>query len=190
MSENIQNMKHHITFPGDKIAVVEEFIPGIGTYDAEGVIFSEYIGHVLKDKINKIITVKPISDKPIIPREGSIVTGTVVSYQERMASIDIFMIDSKKIYPPYGSILHISNSSGKYERVMNDVCKTGDIVKAKVIDIKNRVPLLSTHEPEFGVIKAFCSRCGEPLKLKINILHCSNCDNNETRKIAITYDQF
>ena len=177
------------TYPGDKIAVAEEFIPGAGTYEKDGVIFSELVGHVLKDKLNKTIMVKPASHQPLIPKEGSIVIGVVTSYQERMASVDLFMIDGRVIYPSYGAILHISNSSRKYERGMNDVCKTGDVIRARVINIKNKVPLLSTSEPDLGVIKAYCSQCGEHLKFRSHMLHCTHCNSREVRKVASPYDQ-
>ncbi|WP_455367862.1 exosome complex RNA-binding protein Csl4 [[Eubacterium] cellulosolvens] len=177
------------TVPGDRIGVVEEFVPGQGTYEREGIIYSELVGQIYKDKLNKTITVKQTSHQPVIPHEGSTVIGVVTRYQERMASVDLFMIDDRPLHPPFGAILQISDTSGRFERAMNDVCVTGDIIKAKVISVKNRAPMLSTQGVEMGVIKAFCSQCGDPLELKSNILLCNTCNRRERRKIASTYEQ-
>ncbi len=186
---SIEEKDGAITVPGDRIGVVEEFVPGQGTYEREGIIYSELVGQVHKDKLNKTITVTQTSHQPIIPREGSTVIGVVTRYQERMASVNLLVIDDRTSDPPFGAILHISDTSGKFERAMNDVCKTGDIIKAKVISMKNKVPMLSTQGVEMGVIKAFCSQCGDPLELKSNILICNTCNRRERRKVASTYEQ-
>ncbi|MEM2047245.1 MAG: exosome complex RNA-binding protein Csl4 [Candidatus Jordarchaeales archaeon] len=125
------------TIPGEKLGVVEEYVPGQGTYESDGAIFSQVVGYATLDSYNKNISIRQLSKRPTVPREGSTVIGVVTQYQERMASVDLFMIDGKVLHPPYGAILHISNSSRRFERVMNDVCRTGDIVKAKVISVKD-----------------------------------------------------
>jgi len=65
--------------------------------------------------------------------------------------------------------------------------KESDIVRAKVINMKNRVTQLSIQEPEYGVIFAFCSKCGAPLELKRTRLVCPNCGRMERRKLSNLY---
>jgi exosome complex component CSL4 len=70
---------------------------------------------------------------------------------------------------------------------MYEVCKAGDIVKARVISDKNRVFHLTVNDKDLGVIQAFCSRCGHSLAQKRFIMRCSECGNSERRKSAADY---
>ncbi len=182
----MNNKVSKLTVPGEKLAVIEECQVGPGTYEESGSIFSEYIGHSFLDPLKKIILVKEIKF-PLIPREGSIIKGIVNSVQDRMAIISIFIIDDKKVSNSFSGILNISNSSLKYEKTMNEVCKPGDIVKAKVENVKNRIPEVTTIGKELGVIIAYCSKCGGLLDKKPNQLLCKVCGNSETRKVSIDY---
>jgi exosome complex component CSL4 len=65
--------------------------------------------------------------------------------------------------------------------------RNGDIIKAKVINVENRMLQLSIVSPEYGVVYAYCSRCGTILELQGNRLNCTKCDRGERRKIARTY---
>jgi exosome complex component CSL4 len=84
-------------------------------------------------------------------------------------------------------MLHISSSSPRYERNMSDVCKAGDIIRARVIEM-NRIPQLTTAGRGLGVIKAFCSRCGSVLELKNRRLQCPSCGNIERRRLAEDFE--
>lgn len=170
--------------PGEKLGVVEEFDPGRGTIEVEGVVYSSQTGHAALDTKRHVVTVKMAAGPPVIPDEGSTVIGSVEKVQEKMAIINIFMIDGHKVGLPFTGMLHISNSSSRFERVMSDVCKPTDIVRAKVIDTSQRIPKLTTIGRDLGVIKAYCSRCGGELVLSGRILRCTICRNVERRRLA------
>jgi exosome complex component CSL4 len=70
---------------------------------------------------------------------------------------------------------------------MYEVCKAGDVVRAKVISDKNRVFHLTINDKDLGVMQAFCSRCGHSLAQKRFIMRCSECGNSERRKSAADY---
>jgi exosome complex component CSL4 len=72
---------------------------------------------------------------------------------------------------------------------MYEVCKAGDILRAKVISDKNRVLHLTTNDKDLGVVYAFCSRCGQSLAQKRFIMRCPECGNTERRKTASDYDK-
>lgn len=173
--------------PGERLGVVEEFMPGPGTYERNGTIYSEVTGYTTRDKINKIIAVSPTVKQPLIPREGDTVTGTVVNAQGKMATLNLIKIGERTLSTPFTALLHISTSSPKYERVMVEVCKTADVVRARVVNTRNRVPQLTTIGRGLGVIRASCSRCGDPLRLKGTVLQCQTCMNIERRKLAEDY---
>ncbi len=170
--------------PGEKLGVVEEFDPGRGTVEVDGVVYSSQTGLATLDTRRHVVSVKTAAGPPIIPDEGSTIIGAVEKIQEKMAIINIIMIDGHKVGLPFTGMLHISNSSSRFERVMGDVCKPTDIIRAKVIDTSQRIPKLTTIGRELGVIKAYCSKCGGELVLSGRILRCNICRNVERRRLA------
>jgi exosome complex component CSL4 len=75
----------------------------------------------------------------------------------------------------------------RYVDSMFDVCKPGDILRAKVISEKNRVCHLFTKDKNLGVVYAFCSQCGYTLELKRQTMVCPRCGKIEKRKTALDY---
>lgn len=173
--------------PGEPLGVIEEFIPNAGTYVLDGVIHSKIVGRALIDFLNKRVSVYPIIHGAIIPKVGSIVLGQVSNVQTENAGVRIFKIGNKSLTGFFTGILHISDVQQTYVKSMFDVCKPGDIVRAKVISGKNRVYHLSTKDKELGVVYAFCSQCGYMLELKRHIMRCLRCGKIEKRKIALDY---
>ena len=55
-----------------------------------------------------------------------------------MCWLKSYRIGTKNLSGEFGGILHISDVSDRYVDSMNEVCKPGDIVRAKVISEKNR----------------------------------------------------
>ena len=170
--------------PGDKIGVIEQFLPGAGTYETEGTIYANFTGKARIDLKNKRVTVVPTTRTALLPKEGTTIIASVIHTQEKMATVNIWKIDDKAIETPFTALLHISSSSPRYERSMSDVCKAGDIIRARVIDMTNRVPQLTTAGRGLGVIKAFCSRCGSVLEFSNRRLQCPSCGNIERRRLA------
>jgi exosome complex component CSL4 len=186
MSKTSREMVQSV-FPGDKLGVVEQFLPGTGTYEKEGTIYSNFTGTAKTDLKNKRVTVVPNTRVPQLPKEGATVLASVTHAQEKMATVSIWKIDDKALGNPFTAILHISSSSPRYERSMADVCKSGDILRARVIDMTSRIPQLTTAGRGLGVIKAFCSRCGAVLDFTNNRLECPSCGNLESRRLAEDY---
>jgi exosome complex component CSL4 len=175
--------------PGDRLGVIEEFVPGSGTYVEGGVIFSNITGRTLLDALNRKISVNPTVHKATIPLAGSTVVGRVSDVQNKMAALRIFEIDKASPSGLFAGTLHISDASFGYVDAMFDVCQRGDIVRAKVITHKNRTYHLSTVEKDLGVIHAFCTRCGHLLLLGRQRMRCPDCGKIERRKTASDYGQ-
>jgi exosome complex component CSL4 len=177
----------HIVLPGERLGVIEEFIPDSGTYVKDSVIYSKIVGHALMDLLNKRVSVYPLVNDAVTPKVGTIVLGQVGNAQSDNALIKIFKISNKKISGFFGGILHISDVSDRYITSMNDVCKSGDIIRAKIISEKNQIYHLATHDRTLGVLYAFCSRCSTITNLDHYELRCPKCGNIENRKTAINY---
>ncbi len=175
------------TVPGDYLGVIEEFLPGGGTYIDDGIIYSSSTGHLLVDSNNRKISVYQKTKSPLIPKEGSLVLCTIVSIHNKNLSVRIFQIRDKPLFNPFNGIMHITDVRRGYVKTMLDVYQIGDIIRAKVISIKNREFHLSTQENELGVIHSKCSFCGDKLILSQNSLKCPQCNKPKWRKIASGY---
>lgn len=173
--------------PGERLGVIEEFIPDAGTYVKEGVIHSKIVGRALLDLLNKRVSVYPLIHGARIPKVGSVVLGQVSNVQTENAGVRIFKIGNNSLSGFFSGILHVSDVQQTYVKSMFDICKPGDIIRAKVISERNRVYHLSTKEKKLGVVYAFCSQCGYMLELKRHIMRCARCGKIEERKIALDY---
>ncbi len=178
--------------PGEKIGVIEEFIPDFGTYVEDGVIYAKNVGCILVDSVSRKVSVYPLTREAGVPKVGSIVVGHVVNIQGAMAFIRIIKVGKRFLSGFFTGILHVSDIDVKYTREIFDALKVGDLVRAKVISYTNRTFHLTTKGGKLGVILALCSKCGGTLilkskKSKNKKLYCEKCGNTETRKIASDY---
>jgi exosome complex component CSL4 len=173
--------------PGARLGVIEEFTPGPGTYVEEGIIHSEVTGRTLLDMLNKQVSVYPLVQTATVPQVGSLVTGLVLEVRNKQAVLRILQIGEKKLSGFFTGLLHSSGVSKAYVDNMYDICKAGDIMKARVISTKNRTFFLSTAEKDLGVVYALCSRCGNVLQPADRGMGCSKCGNHERRKVSPEY---
>jgi exosome complex component CSL4 len=173
--------------PGDRLGVIEEFTPGPGTYVEDGIIHSEVTGRTLLDMLNRQVSVYPLVQTVNVPKVGSIVTGLVLDVRSKQAVLRIFQIGEKMVSGFFTGMLHISGVSRGYVDSMFDICRPGDIMRAKVISTKNRTFFLSTAEKDLGVVSALCSICGNVLQPGNRGMQCPECGNIEGRKILPDY---
>ena len=177
----------HLVVPGERLGVIEEFIPDSGTYVKDGVIYSKIIGRALLDLLNKRVSVYSLAKGELIPKASTVVIGQIGNAQSDNVLVKIFKIENKGLSGEFSGILHVSDVSDRYVDLMSDVCKPGDIVRAKVISAKNRIFHLSTNDKNLGILYALCSRCGTLLEQQQYDLHCPKCGNIEHRKMAPDY---
>jgi exosome complex component CSL4 len=177
----------HLVLPGERLGVIEEFIPDSGTYVKDGIIYSKIVGRALMDLLNKRVSVYPLISGATVPKVSTTVVGQVGNAQSDNVLVRIFRIGPKKLSGVFTGILHISDVQERYVDYMNDVCKPGDIIRAKVISEKNQIYHLSTTDKDLGVLYAFCSHCGNLLEPKRYEMRCPKCGNIEKRKIALDY---
>lgn len=173
--------------PGERLGVIEEYMPGPGTYTEQGVIYSKIVGRALMDILNKKVSVYPLAHVVNVPRTGSIVVGQVSYVDRKRATLRISRIGKRNLSGFFTGVLHISDVSPGYVETMSDACKTGDFMQAKVISEKNRTYHLSTVDNNLGVIYAFCSTCGYVLSLRRRGMQCTRCGRFERRKVALDY---
>ncbi|MDR1993029.1 MAG: exosome complex RNA-binding protein Csl4 [Nitrososphaerota archaeon] len=177
----------HLVIPGERLGVIEEFIPDSGTYVKDGVIYSKIVGRSLLDLQNRRVSVYPVANTAMVPKAGTILLGQVGNAQSDNVLVKIFKVGKKQISGTFGGILHVSDVSDRYVESMSDVCKPGDIIRAKVISEKNQIFHLSTNDKNLGVLYGFCSRDATLLNQDRYELKCPKCGNIERRKMAPDY---
>ena len=172
-------------FPGDKLAVSEEFLPGPHTYDVSGQVRALRAGSVVKDTKNMEISVRPATEPELI-RIDDWITGRVEGAQTNSANVHIFFLNGKPTYKDFTGMLSLRGlSGGGREARRTTPVKPGDIVRCRVFSLVNGIIHLAIDEPDMGVVAALCASCGRPL-LKGNAtrLKCDECGNVEERKLA------
>ena len=175
--------------PGNRLGVIEEFMPGPGTYVEHGTIYSKITGRALLDMLNKKVSVYPLGHAVSVPRIGSTVIGQVSDVRNKNAVLRILSIGKRSLSGFFTGILHISDVSQGYIETMYGVCKPSDLMRAKVVSDMNRTYHLSTEDKNLGVIYAFCSRCGHLLQLSREKMRCPECGKVEMRKAAQDYGE-
>jgi len=177
-----------IVLPGEKLCISEEFMPGPGAYERNGTVYSKYVGTVLYDYCSRRVSVVPSPYKmSLIPRPGKIVWGQVYSVSDEIAIIRIFKIEgTRPLSGTFTGLVHVSQISENYVKVVEDALKLGDYIRAKVLTSWSPYQL-TTKNATLGVILAYCSKCGKPLWRKNMTLYCKACGNTEKRKISVKY---
>ena len=186
-SRSSDQRSKQVVVPGERLGVIEEFTPDLGTYVKDGVIYSKTVGQASVDLAQKRVSVRQLAHGTNVPKIGSIIIGQVSNVQTQNAGVRIFNVDKKKLSGVFSSVLHVSDVQMRFVDSMYDVCKPGDIMRGKVISEKNRTFHLSTKDKDLGVIYAFCSNCGFLLEPKRQGMHCARCGRIESRKTAYDY---
>ena len=182
-----KKMKDKDVFPGEKLAVIEVLQDGPGAYQEDGDVRSAELGRAHFDLKDRRVNVAKKTRDLVLPLEGLDVLAEVGSVMRRDARVDIFRIDGKTVTKPWTGEIHINSVEREFSRDMAMAMKNSDIIKARIINTKNKMNLLSVRGPEYGVVYGYCSRCGTLLELQGGRLNCPKCDRGERRKIASTY---
>jgi len=178
--------------PGEFLSTAEEFVPGEGAYEEDGNVYSSCTGVVLVDVRTKRISVFPRTAVPPELKRGDIVVGKIEEVRDQVASIYIGVLrgreDRQLPLPDFGTI-HVSQTRGSYVKDLSREFKAGDIVRARVVNVRRGSIQLTTADDGLGVIMAACSKCRTPLDKEDTKLKCPNCGNVELRKLAGDYRQ-
>jgi exosome complex component CSL4 len=174
-----------LVLPGDELNIIEEFSPGDGVYEYNGVVRASVAGKVFYDMINRRSNVI-VFKRPMIQelKRAKYVIGHVISAKEDIAFVNIYSIDDRELQFPINGYLHVSQISNKFVNNVTEYIKVGDVIKAKPISYIIPIPLTIKHK-DLGVIYAKCSICGNVMiKYDEEHLKCNICNNVEVRKIG------
>jgi exosome complex component CSL4 len=186
-SKTVEQKDGQLVVPGERLGVIEEYVPDAGTFVKDGVIYSKVVGRSMLDLATRRVSVRPEGRSLLVPQVGSTVIGQVTGAQPENANVRILEVDGKRLSGVFIGVLHISDVHLRYVDSMSEVCKAGDIIRAKVISDKNQAYHLSTKDKDLGVIYGFCSNCGTTLESRRQGMSCPKCGRIETKKIAFDY---
>jgi len=173
--------------PGDQVSVVEELQPGKGTFERDGVIYAREFGKVILDDDEMEARVEN-RNPPLEVSVNDIIYGEVTDTKSSMVIVRIRKIVGKNriITGETEGSIHVSKISRDYVRDIGREFRVGDIIRAKVVQAKPSIQLITSY-PEYGVVKGYCMRCRRPMERDRGSLKCNECDRMESRKIAADY---
>ena len=183
MPKNIEKK----VFPGDDLAVIEEYNDGKGTYQQDGYVRSEEIGETKLNVDRRALEVKKATRELNLPEAGGQVIAEAGSITRRDARVDITRLNGKPCHPTWTGVIHQNDVSREFSRDLEAAMRTGDIIKARIINTSNTIIQLAMDSPEYGVVYAYCSHCGGVLNLERGQLTCASCKRVERRQTARTY---
>jgi exosome complex component CSL4 len=181
-----KNIKGKV-FPGEPLAVIEEYSEGEGSYRDDGNVRSAELGAPKINTEKRVVEVKKVTKALNLPLEGTEVIAEAGSITRRDARVDIFLVASKRVEPTYTGVIHANDVSREYNRNLEQALRSGDIIKAVVVNTKNTLIQLSMQPPEYGVVYAYCGRCGTILENRGGRLTCPSCQRVERRQTARSY---
>lgn len=173
-------------FPGDVIAMAEEYVPGKNTLDLNGEIISSVFGKVFRDERELDITVRPFKEKINI-KSGDIAYGKVIKVDQRKAVLRIGAIYNREHGLRNYDIEASLGLGGRSSRGPPLILMIGDIVRVRILKTGRRGIELGIFGNNLGVLRTFCIRCREIMKLKDDVLYCENCERTENKKVAPDY---
>lgn len=175
--------------PGTPLAYSEELLPGPGTYDDGTQIRAAVYGQQHVDPETMAISVRAAGKSVATIERGDILVGQITYVKpEALASVKVLAVRGKEgrsLLTPLEATLHVSKIDARYIKYVDEEYKTGDLIRAKVINLKGG-PQLATDKPDLGCIKAW-SADGVPLVLEGRKLKDPETGQVHHRKLANDY---
>ena len=174
-------MSETITFPGDKIASIEEYEAGYNTFDDGDMVRSATVGTTDIDKRERIVRVK--NPKSLsIPKIGDVVIGTVVAVMSSMIAVSIEYINGKPITSHVECVCSTRNIRKKSIALVND------IVTLKIANHLNGTIHAFIDEPHLGVLFTKCRKCGGKVIQLRDAVKCTECSWIDDRKLSMNFE--
>jgi exosome complex component CSL4 len=181
-------MKAKVVFPGQRVAVTEEYIPGEGTYEAEGDIYASQMGELRLDDQDRVARVRGFNP-PVELKIGDIALATVRDVRPSMVIVDVQAVEGmeRAVTGETSGTIHISKISDQYTEDAKREMRIADLIRARVVQVKPSLQL-ATNEPQLGVVRGLCTRDRAPMVKQGRQLYCTVCERTENRKVSTMYD--
>ncbi len=180
-------VKTREVFPGDEVAIEEEYLASDGTFAKDGVIYASQIGTLELDDeecVARVISPNP----PNILKVGDVVYAIVQDIRKTMATADVVAKEGTErgLGGETYATIHVSKISAEYTDDVSKELRKGDYIRAVVTGVKPSLQL-STKEKHYGAIRSLCSTCKTEMVRKGKGLYCEKCEKSFPRKLADDY---
>ena len=173
-------MSENTTFPGDKIASIEEYEAGNNTFDDGDMVRAAAVGERYLDKTTRIASIK--HPKLLsVPKAGDVIIGTVAAVMSSMIAVSIDYINGDATTSKVECICSTRNI-----RIRN-VALVNDIVTLKIISHLNGTIHATISEPGLGILFTKCRKCGGKVVPMRDAIKCTDCSWIDERKLASNF---
>tara|TARA_Y100000590_G_scaffold463808_1_gene631529 strand:+ start:4263 stop:4805 length:543 start_codon:yes stop_codon:yes gene_type:complete len=173
-------MNENQKIPGEKIALIEEYLPGDNTFEDNDSIRATTIGEIKLDSNNKLASInrqKQIS----VPSEGDIIIGVVEANLPSMIAIMIKYVNGQKTNSDLECVCVTRHIRKK------NIALAKDIVKAKIISHINGAIHASIDSEELGVLFTKCRKCHGIVAKMRDAVKCKDCGWIDDRKLSAEF---
>ncbi len=173
-------MPDSITFPGEKIASIEEYEAGHNTFDDGNMVRAATVG--IPD-IDKILRTANIRHPKLlsIPKVGDVIIGTVAAVLSSMIAVSIDYINGKATTSKVECVCATRNL-----RIRN-VALVNDIVTLKIVNHLNGTIHATISEPNLGILFTKCRKCGGKVIPMRDAIKCTECAWIDERKLSANF---
>jgi len=173
-------MSKKIYFPGEEIAIEEEYSAGKKAFEENGAIKASVYGELILDDMNREADIKGKMLEAV--DIGDIVYGKVTTVKESSAVVELIKAENNKVLCNTRAQLPVRNVSKEYVTNLGEFYHVGDFIKARISNVDKYSIDIATNETGLGVMNAYCSKCKSNLNYSNEKMMCLNCGNVETRK--------
>jgi len=173
-------MSEAATFPGDKIASIEEYEAGFNTFDDGDMVRASTVGEVILDKGTRIASIKHPRALSV-PKVGDTVIGTVVAVMSSMIAVSIDYINGKPTMSQVECVCSTRNIRKKNIALVND------IVTLKIKSHLNGTIHAAIDEPHLGILFTKCRKCGGKVVPMRDAIKCTECSWIDERKLSSNF---
>ena len=166
--------------PGEKIALIEEYLPGENTFEDEDSIRATAIGEIRLDSTERLASIER-RKQITVPKVGDIIIGVVEANLPSMIAIMIKFVNGKKANSDLECICVTRHLRKK------NVALAKDVVKVEIISHINGTIHSTIDSPELGVLFTKCRKCyGTVVKMR-DAVKCKDCGWIDDRKLSLDF---
>lgn len=173
-------MSETTTFPGDKLASIEEYEAGYNTFDDGDMVRAAVIGEKNFDKASRTANIEH-KKTLAIPRKGDVVIGTVAAVMSSMIAVSIEYINGNP------TISHVECVCSTRNIRKKNVALVNDIISLKIINHLNGTIHASMDDPTLGVLFTKCRKCGGKVVPYRDAIKCTECSWIDERKLSSNF---
>ena len=171
--------------PGDFLCYSEEYSPaGHAFEDKEGKVFSSVVGCERSSDAQRSVGVtSPRAKRPL--KAGDLVYARIEDLYDTVALTRMKPVAPGIAPNSDSAFLRISEIRRAYVESFRGNLGIGDVLVARIKEIKPLGVYLTVIENDLGVLRAFCSQCRREMFFTARGFYCKACESGEDRKTPV-----